>query len=433
VKYITLNSVFILFFCNLSAFASFEEIQNNFSNNVLTKSEIRKAPLETKRQLTNLDLYDFSKSIELYSSIKKMSMLDTAQNSLNKNIKQNTWMISGERGSGGGGDIGICKEGSHSSVKSLDFILRNRNIQISPELASLASCSAIMSKVVKTLSLSSPKLAIGLNGFIQDLNSSLDGDILNKERVFNFTKSPLIEMNDEMFNSEELNKCSVKQAGIRLPLPDFIHYSINVDAFNMLKSNPLQCSYFLTHEWLRDLFHEASKIRPIVHILHSKIFFEDSSILQSHIGLDSKLFESALNNYTVKDYFNDIRPLGNLAYNDRNLKERLNKFKGTYLPINEEDCKKTVSIKNKKLSVSHLISCDDPTTLTFDCTGFNCKREMFHPSCDNFSLEVKLNGFYSNMEIAGNCDGQRNIVENLYVKKNFATEFEKLRNGLNQR
>lgn len=432
-KYIILNSILLLLCNNVSASGIFEEIQEKDPNISVIKSEEKKSPFELKDQLSILELFDFSKNIDLYSGIKKMTMLKSSQNNLNIKIKSNNWLISGERGSGGGGDIGICKEGAHTSVKSLDYILRNRNIQIAPSLSSFNSCSSIMSKVVQELSDSSPKLAIGLNGFIQDLNSSLGGDIRNKDRVFNFTKSPLVEINDEMFNRQELNNCSVKQAGIRLPLPDFIHYSINAEILNILQMTPLQCSYFLTHEWLRDLFHEASKIRPIVHILHSKRFFEDSSILKSYLAHKTTLFEKIQSNYTVKDYFDDIRPFGNLAFNKNNLKERLIKFEGTYVPINEEDCIKDVSVENKTLSVSHLISCDDPSPLTFECTGFNCKRKMHHPSCHHFSLEVKLNGFYSNMEVSGICDGEENTIKNLYVKKKYANEFKKLHRTLDQR
>ncbi len=360
--------------------------------------------------------FQFNENIDLYNKLE--SGLDL------EDFAAPIMRASGERGSGGGGDSIICHS-YKAKPQTLDFLLRDKSIQIRKSLKDSNSCLSNLEDIKKELSNHFPKLALGLDYFIQDLRASLNGKVPAK-RAFHFSPRKLIPFNDENLTPrelEEVNSCELNQVGIRLPLPEIIHYSINIDAFKSLLNDPLQCSYFLTHEWARDFFHDAGDLRKVVHHLHSDKIEDLSKIYPQ---LDTMLAPTLPALYNIDNYFNEIRGFGNLAFDETNLKKRLKWFEGTYSPTNPKDCQKSVRTDNQTVYVSHLISCNSSNEIAFQCNSFKCEAKLNHSSCDDFKLTLNLNGFYSNLEIGATCNEEPfNLVMEYYK-----TEYEEFYQNL---
>ena len=365
---------------------------------------------------------DYSRNIQKFSWIDNVGEdHDTLLEKISK-LDKKLFSLSGERGTGGGGDIALCK-GHDETVKtySLDYILRNQEVKIKPLLYQAQSCGGVIKEVYARLVETDQILAAGLMNFLKDFELSVRGNFLGRKRVFHFSEGRLVDINDEVFETKSLRQCQVKQAAIRLPFPQFIHYSINLKALNLLKQSPIQCSYFLLHEWARDFYVNAAKIREFVHFIHSESFFNTKVSLLKNFEIFEGYKESSP---STKNYFKLVGELGNLSFTSENLHQRLKSYEGRYKPLNEKDCQKSLRVKKNKVFISHLYNCSDPTEVMFLCKGATCAKRVAHPECRDFELILKLKGVYGHFSIGAKCDGKKLNLEHEYYHENQAKEFE---------
>lgn len=326
---------------------------------------------------------------------------------------------------GGGGDGVFCYK-KDTKPKTLDYLLREKKIGIAKQYQNSSSCLENLKLISVQLKKNYPILGSGLDFYIDSLQSSLAGHFTHN-RAFHFTNDNLVSLDDENLNTrdkEKLKQCELKQIGVRLPLPDLVHYSIHAPSFQKLQSDPLQCSYFLAHEWGRDLINDASQLRKFVHILHSGKLASLDKYFEEFSKLKNKPIPS---DYSSRDYLEDIRSFGNLAYSNANFIERLNLFAGTYVPANNKDCKKELTVKGKTVSISHLIRCDSSQKIDFDCKGFSCEAKLQHNNCKDFRLALTLNGYFSNFQLSASCDGNKSNQSNEYFKEQFLELYKDLR------
>lgn len=93
-------------------------------------------------------------------------------------------------------------------------------------------------------------------------------------------KSKLLDYKDEDFIRDLPENCNrtdgkldIFQVVLREDINSNIIYHYNRGLFNQLKASPLQLSYLLVHEWLRDYTVSTASIRRVVQYLHSEEFF----------------------------------------------------------------------------------------------------------------------------------------------------------------
>jgi len=93
-------------------------------------------------------------------------------------------------------------------------------------------------------------------------------------------KGKLIDIPDEQIEGDLPKNCKIStitQVVIRSRNKSTITYEIDEENFKILSEKPLQCSYFLLHEWLRDMVLDSERINSIVRYLHSYKFLTDST------------------------------------------------------------------------------------------------------------------------------------------------------------
>lgn len=193
------------------------------------------------------------------------------------------YSIAGKDQGGGGGDIVFCRPTKREPVGSyqvLDFYLwRNQN---GNNLNSL-------SKIIDKLKASAPSLGHDLENFVNSspypVGVKLTSNWLAKNQVN--------QVNDEELGSalEKMNKtprflllrkklpshCKLKQAVLRTETPKGIVYEYDTSILDALSKDEVQLSYILIHEWLRNYFSSAEKIRRANWVFHHEGFLTSSS------------------------------------------------------------------------------------------------------------------------------------------------------------
>ncbi len=385
-----------------------------FTNNVLA-FETSLLSLESRE-------IDYSENAHKFSWMDEFEENHRALIAKINELDKKLFRFSGERGSGGGGDIALCRDQEgRAKTYSLDYQLRDQEILINPSFYEATSCGDAIKKVHARLLETDEILAVGLKNFLEDFEASVNGNFIGRKRVFHFSETSLVSIYDERFDLESLKQCQVKQAAIRLPFPQFIHYSINREALNSLIQQPIQCSYLLLHEWARDFFVDAAKIRKFVHFLHSDTFFNKDVSLVKYFNF----FKSA-DDYppTLENYFKLVGKLGNLSFTTKNISQRLKSYEGNYKPLNKEDCRKSLRSFKNKVYISHLYNCSDPTEVMFECNAAECYKKISYPGCNDFELVLRLKGIYGHFSIGAKCDGKNLNLEHEYYHENQAQEFE---------
>lgn len=193
----------------------------------------------------------------------------------------------------GGGDLVYCRPQSEvsrfSGLYTLDYLLSreddfNENENEFFRFSNHAKgTDNILQNVLTKLELVSPQAAKSFNSFISLVeNRDWSIDIQDDQfvRVWE-PKSRLLDYKDEDFIRDLPSNCyrddgklDVSQVVLREDINSNIIYHYNRNLFNQLKASPLQMSYLLVHEWLRDYTVSTSSIRRVVQYLHSQEFFD---------------------------------------------------------------------------------------------------------------------------------------------------------------
>lgn len=192
----------------------------------------------------------------------------------------------------GGGDVVQCYDNQdisrYSGLYSLDYLLTrendfNENSSEHFRFANYRSGVDIAFEIATKLEEVSPRASKSLLSFLGLVentdwaNNDKDSDVF---RIW-IPAPRLKDYKDEDFINELPQNCyrddgnmNIMQLILREDVNSNILYHYNKKLFNELAGTPLQMSYLLIHEWLRDYTVHASVIRRVTNFLHSQDFFE---------------------------------------------------------------------------------------------------------------------------------------------------------------
>lgn len=178
----------------------------------------------------------------------------------------------------GGGDAILCQDGK---LYAWDYIqTKPAENDIDPEILKAKSSSEILAIIYKRLLPLNPFLADSFADFMKRNEDPLKP---KEKRVWISGVNPLIDLNDETFRriprscTGQLDKAKIKdhlrQGVIRTKKAgtDFIIYEYDSEVFSLLEANsPVQLSFLLVHEWLRDYTDSPLSLMRAGRLLHSK-------------------------------------------------------------------------------------------------------------------------------------------------------------------
>jgi hypothetical protein len=185
----------------------------------------------------------------------------------------------------GGGDAIRCSDGK---LYAWDFFQGQiREDQIHPEYLESKTAAEILQKMVANLNSFSPSLAFRLKEF-----TSMNQDPFKKsKRLWHFGTNPLVDLADEArlriprscTGSSDPSQIKLFQAVIR-QAGERIIYEADSETLNGLESNhPVQLSFLLVHEFLRDFTSNAVHIARINAILHRDLSRESAEDINNAI------------------------------------------------------------------------------------------------------------------------------------------------------
>jgi hypothetical protein len=353
--------------------------------------------------------------------------------------------LSGERGSGGGGDLLKCP-GDPTRYYSLDYFLSDHR-DIDERLLSQTQCHRVIQSIHQHLQKHNPVLAAGLAGFMREFNnySAWKGD-----RSFVFQTGRIIQIRDEEINKKICRGGQIFQTAIRFPLPRFVHYSIDIDAFLSIKDQPLQCSYFLLHEWARDFLWKASKNRQFVHYLHSKDFFYSKENKLPFFGPKRQKALNVKSENSAIVYKNFLNRFGDVAHAKANLIKGLKYFNGKYRSVDRDGCNHKLDVKlagpydhfdaiisTQTLKTKGINVCTKRAgqTLKFKCHGYLCTPLNPKPisivGCKHPLFQIRLEGLYNIFSIELTC-GKKVRSSKKWVKSELYREFKRAKTNFDR-
>lgn len=196
----------------------------------------------------------------------------------------------------GGGDFVYCYNDSTSSnfhgYYTLDFLLNRENDFESNRAVNYTegtSWKEVINSITKKLNDVAPNSAYkGLNSYMKLLENHDWAVELAADEVFRYWEPTLnlLDYKDEEKDrisklpkncySKETGKVNISQVVLRTDEGSSIVYSYDKELFNNVKkTNPLQFSYLVVHEWLRDYSFQSRIIRRVNNYLHSTEFQND--------------------------------------------------------------------------------------------------------------------------------------------------------------
>lgn len=258
------------------------------------------------------------------STIKKIEQLDQNQKKyLDSQIKRkfrDRWQMADNGAGRGGGGVVYCEPTLSSPMNGyyvLDFLLAAKELKNEPELN---HDSQISFKLKETL----PALAISyqlfLDAFIKEEDSGMQlgfdaqRNWVEKIRLDHYPDEEL-QSEDHNFISNLPSNCfkngqlNIRQTVIRQRIPhaerpDQIFYEYDSIILKTLaKERPLQFSFMMVHEWLRDFVPSAQAIRKMNSFLHSREFLSLSAQ-----QIKFRLIDLGLSTDEVVEAFLQIKP-----------------------------------------------------------------------------------------------------------------------------
>ncbi len=174
-----------------------------------------------------------------------------------------------------GGDLVSCKKSSnhrYDGLYSLDYIATRKSHTIENADAfvfpSDSDCMGHLELIKTRLEKISPRLGLSFEAFKRDFFQKSRG-----REFVSQAKDSLFDINDANLARALPANCSASQLGIREETMGYVRYQIDGESLRHLsKERPLQCSYFLIHEWARDFLVDSVEIRTLNEFLHSTRF-----------------------------------------------------------------------------------------------------------------------------------------------------------------
>ncbi len=252
---------------------------------------------------------------------------------------------------GNGGDSIHCAQSSENSfigVYNLDFLVTYNKSNENADVVPVSSWRESSLRIAAELEKKAPLLALSFREFLKHEDNFSD---YSQKRIWEGASFGLVDLKDEALQSQVPKNCGVDESaqqnsGLKLIQTvnrvqhhEKIIYLFDGNIFARQKTErPLQFSFLMVHEWLRDITNNPFEIRRINRWLHSRSLSDSNSEELKH------MFESILNrSITIP------------------LKEGVYKTYGEFTSLN---C-------DYRLEYSH--------TLAMKMTAINCRNPIFSP------------------------------------------------------
>lgn len=178
-----------------------------------------------------------------------------------------------------GGDTILCRASTENQFEgyyTLDYLLKYKVEPTGPIKDS--SFAAAVSRIGAIFKLHYPEILPLFYDFMNNVRNEKPGS----HRLWIASDTGLVDIKDENIVNEIPENCTYIDHGIRKPLLfqtvirksffDPIQYLFNRQILeHQEKNNILQYSFFIVHEWLRDLTRDVEVIRKINWTLHSPL------------------------------------------------------------------------------------------------------------------------------------------------------------------
>lgn len=190
----------------------------------------------------------------------------------------------------GGGDVVSCSNdpqtSCYSGLYNLDYLLtRKDDFNENPEekFKFAQNVNEIVGTIAKKLNDVSPAASKSLKDFMATVEVENWSQNDNPNAIYRvWVPAPrLLDYTDEDFITDVPKNCyktsgerNISQIILREDVNSTVIYHYNRQLFTELKGSPLQLSYLLVHEWLRDFTVHATVIQKVNAYLHSTNFFQ---------------------------------------------------------------------------------------------------------------------------------------------------------------
>ncbi len=178
---------------------------------------------------------------------------------------------------GKGGDTIKCDPSGLNDFRgyyTLDYLLEYNSSEF--RIAREIDFEKTVQRLLKYLEDDQPELRDSLITFSQ----SLYKQDVKSGRIWRKSETPLYDIKDEEIVKRIPENCLVlrngtyvlelRQTVIRQARPDYIEYNFDQDILSLQKlENPLQYSFFMTHEWLWDFTRNIEALRKLNWLFHS--------------------------------------------------------------------------------------------------------------------------------------------------------------------
>lgn len=213
-----------------------------------------------------------------------------ASEAIRKIKTQPQYAYNGSRGGGGGGFLCLDEKTKKHKLFSIDFKLTENKYP--QHNFGKSDCRFIIEQIKQKLGSTNPALAIGLADFMAaaDKSNWQNAAQVNISQVLPTrlwvkqcdgqldSMGCMPNIPDDQYEYLPSSCISKVQIAERIPWknPRTVMTLVDVKAIEALERDPVQCSHFYVHEWLRDFIAQAKDIRDFTAYLHSQLFFESN-------------------------------------------------------------------------------------------------------------------------------------------------------------
>jgi hypothetical protein len=184
---------------------------------------------------------------------------------------------------GSGGDTITCRSNVQNFLNgtySLDYILTLQNATTDLDMVQVTSWNQSAERIARVLALKLPALA----PYFQEYRQSVFNTDYSRRYIWEIAPFGLMDLKDENIKAQLPENCKsgneaqiaqavIRQFGSHSGSQDHVIYKYMPNVVQELeRSNPLQLSYLLVHEWLWDFSSNVERNRRFNRLLHSPRF-----------------------------------------------------------------------------------------------------------------------------------------------------------------
>src|SRR3989338_6556420 len=198
-------------------------------------------------------------------------------------ITSSTYSYAGGNESAHGGDLIYCQKSDDNPLEgyyTLDYVLTFRKSNNNDDLVSVNYWEVSRNRIQTILNQKLPDLA---RSFAEYTSLLKNLDDYTQNRIWREAAFGLYDISDENIkrkvpqNCYENDQIRLTQVVVRTKINEFTSYDFDYDRLHDLETNrPLQFSFLMVHEWLRDYLNDAEQVRTITRFIHSNQLEEQS-------------------------------------------------------------------------------------------------------------------------------------------------------------